>query len=156
MSITVVEGCAINKRILPICPASSNARPERSRLKMELFSTSTMFEMTQDHISRLIISDKLLATCQIKNGGTNRGEGRRKIQKLTEEAAGNIYPNLSNLPKFVELSEKFSTFSFYNYVYNSSKNSNRNFNIYFFFYFRDQEKGIVFQFCFHRILQIRV
>lgn len=47
-----------------------------------------MFEMTQDHISRLIISDKVLATSQIKNGGTNRGEGGNV--EINQEAAGNI------------------------------------------------------------------
>lgn len=49
-----------------------------------------MFEMTQDHISRLIISDKVLATSQIKNGGTNRGEGGEGNVEINQEAAGNI------------------------------------------------------------------
>lgn len=66
-----------------------------------------MFEMTQDHISRLIISDKVLATSQIKNGGTNRGEGGNV--EINQEAAGNILlPFQTSSTKFVELFQKFS------------------------------------------------
>lgn len=68
-----------------------------------------MFEMTQDHISRLIISDKVLATSQIKNGGTNRGEGGEGNVEINQEAAGNILlPFQTSSTKFVELFQKFS------------------------------------------------
>lgn len=92
-----------------------------------------MFEMTQDHISRLIISDKVLATSQIKNGGTNRGEGGEGNVEINQEAAGNILlPFQTSSTKFVELFQKFS-FDVYD-----SKFS-------FFFYFRDGrlEKGMI-------------
>lgn len=68
-----------------------------------------MFEMTQDHISRLIISDKVLATSQIKNGGTNRGEGGKGNVEINQEADQEIFYYLSKLRrKFVELFQKFS------------------------------------------------
>lgn len=90
--------------------------------------------MTQDHISRLIISDKVLATSQIKNGGTNRGEGGKGNVEINQEADQEIFYYLSKLRrKFVELFQKFS-FDVYD-----SKFS------FFFFYFRDErlEKGMI-------------